>query len=64
MGKMSEMHAEIVELSTQELKHRYLALKYSPSKGVRDELLQEFMAVELDRRAMEDEIYSPYLGAF
>ena len=51
---MSDIHAELSEMTTEELERAYLALKYSPSKSVRDEAMQEFMAQMLDRRESED----------
>ena len=54
MSKMSEIHAELSEMTTQELEQAYMALKYSPSKSVRDEVMQEMMAQMLDQREAED----------
>ena len=54
MGRMSEIHAELSEMTTEELERAYVALKYSPSKGVRDEVMQEMMAQMLDLRKVED----------
>ena len=58
MSRMSEIHAELSEMTTQEMERAYRALKYSPSKGVRDEVMQEILAQILDRREAED--CSPY----
>jgi hypothetical protein len=50
MGKLKEIHAEISNLTTSELEQLYRSLVESPSKSVRDEIMQEFCAVELDNR--------------
>lgn len=64
MSKMSEIHAELSEMTTQELKRSYRALCESPSKSVRDEVMQEIMAKELEQR-QNLEIYqgNPYYPA-
>ena len=51
---MSDIHAELSEMTTEELERAYVALKYSPSKSVYDEVMQEFMAKMLDQREAED----------
>jgi len=51
---MSDLHAELAEMSTEALERAFWALKCSPSKSVRDEAIQEFMAQELDQREAED----------
>ena len=61
MSRMSDIHAELSEMTTEELEQAYRALKSSPSKSVRDEVMQEFMAQMLDHR--EKEVYSTYQGA-
>jgi hypothetical protein len=63
MGKMSEIHAELSEMTTAQMEREYRALCESPSKSVRDEVMQELMAIELDHRLKAVEIYSPYYGA-
>jgi len=63
MSKMSEIHAELSEMTTAQMEKEYRALCESPSKSVRDEVMQELMAVELDHRNQVEEIYSPYYGA-
>ena len=40
-------------MTFEELTEAFEALKYSPSKGVRDEVMQELMGQELDRREAE-----------
>jgi hypothetical protein len=50
MSQMSELDIEIKSMTYSELEQAWLALKNSPSKGVRDEALQEFYARELERR--------------
>ena len=64
MSKMAELHAELSEMTTQQLERSYRALRESPSKSVRDEVMQELMAAELDHR-QHLEIYqgNPYYGA-
>ena len=47
---MSDIHAELSEMTTEELEEAYQALKHSPSKSVRDEVMQEFIAQMLDQR--------------
>ena len=54
MSRMSDIHAELSAMTTEELEQAYVALKYSPSKGVRDEVMQEIMAQMLDQREAED----------
>ena len=54
MSRMSDMYLELSEMTTQELERAYVALKYSPSKSVRDEVMQEMMAQMLDQREAED----------
>ena len=54
MSRMSEIHAELSEMTREQLEQAYMALKLSPSKGVRDEVMQEFMAQMLDQRETED----------
>jgi hypothetical protein len=51
---MSDIHLELSEMTTAELEQAYQALKFSPSKSVRDEVMQEFMAQMLDQREAED----------
>lgn len=58
MSRMSDIHAELSDMTTLELEQAYVALKYSPSKSVRDEVVQEFMAKMLDQR--EAEAHSPF----
>jgi hypothetical protein len=55
---MSDIHLELSEMTTPELEQAYQALKYSPSKSVRDEVMQEMMAQMLDQREAQD--CSPY----
>jgi hypothetical protein len=54
MGRMSDLHLELSEMTTQELEQAYVALKYSPSKSVRDEVMQEMLAQMLDQRETEN----------
>ena len=54
MSRMSDIHAELSEMTTKELEEAYQALKHSPSKSVRDEVMQEMMAQMLDQREAED----------
>jgi hypothetical protein len=54
MSRMSEIHAELSEMTREELEQAFLALKLSPSKGVRDEVMQECMAQMLDQLDAED----------
>jgi hypothetical protein len=63
MSKMSKIHAELSEMTTAQMEREYRALRESPSKGIRDEVMQELMAIELERRYQHEEIYSPYYGA-
>jgi hypothetical protein len=58
MSRMSDIHLELSEMTTPELEQAYQALKYSPSKSVRDEVMQEMMAQMLDQREAQD--CSPY----
>ena len=58
MSRMSDIHAELSEMTTEELEQAYMALKYSPSNSVYDEVMQEFMAQMLDQREAED--HSPF----
>ena len=51
---MSDIHLELSEMTTEELEQAYVALKYSPSKSVRDEVMQEMMAQMLNQREAED----------
>lgn len=55
MSKMSDIHAELSAMTTKELEQAYWALKHSPSKSVRDEVMQEFMAQMLDQRELEED---------
>jgi len=50
MSRMSELAVEIQEMTTAQLESALSALQTSPSKGVRDEIMQELYAQELDRR--------------
>lgn len=50
MSQMSELDIELKAMTYSELEQAWLALTNSPSKGVRDEAMQEFYAQELDRR--------------
>jgi len=50
-------------MTTAQMEREYRALCESPSKSVRDEVMQELMAIELDHRDQVEEIYSPYYGA-
>jgi hypothetical protein len=54
MSRMSDIHLELSEMTTEELEQAYVALKYSPSKSVRDEVMQEMMAQMLNQREAED----------
>ena len=54
MGQMKDIHIELLEMTTEELERAYLALKYSPSKSVRDEVMQEIMAQMLDQREADE----------
>jgi hypothetical protein len=47
---MSDLDIEIKAMTYSELEKAWLALRDSPSKGVRDEAIQEFYARELERR--------------
>jgi hypothetical protein len=58
---MSEIHAELSAMSTQELEREFQALKASPSKSFYDEACQEMMAIMLDHREKEE--YGTYQGA-
>ena len=58
MSRMSDIHAELSEMTTEELEQAYMALKYSPINSVYDEVMQEFMAQMLDQREAED--HSPF----
>jgi len=64
MSKMSEIHAELSEMTTRQIEREFKALAESPSKSVRDEVMQELMSAELDRR-QNLEMYqgNPYYGA-
>jgi len=64
MSRMSEIHAELSEMTTQQLERSYRGLCESPSKSVRDEVMQELMAKELEQR-QNLEIYqgNPYYPA-
>ena len=53
MSRMSDIHAELSEMTTEELERAFLALKYSPSKSIRDEVMQECMAQMLDQLEAE-----------
>jgi hypothetical protein len=55
MSQMSDIHAELSDMTTQEMERAYVALKHSPSKSVRDEVMQELMAQELDRRETQED---------
>jgi hypothetical protein len=46
---MKDIHAELSDMTTEELERAYQALKHSPSKGVRDEVMQEIIAQMLDQ---------------
>jgi hypothetical protein len=61
MGRMSEIHIELSEMTTKQMEREYRALCESPSKSVRDEVMQEMMAIELANR-QNLEIYqgNPY----
>jgi hypothetical protein len=50
MSRMSELDAEIKEMTMAELETAFRALRACESKGVRDEFMQELYAQELDRR--------------
>lgn len=50
MSRMSELDAEIKEMTMYELETAFWALDACESKGVRDEFMQELYAQELDRR--------------
>lgn len=50
MSRMSDLDIEIKAMTYSELEKAWLALRDSPSKGVRDEAIQEFYAQELERR--------------
>jgi len=52
---MSDIHADLSAMSTEELEQAYWALRSSPSKGVMDEIMQEFMAQMLDQRELEED---------
>jgi hypothetical protein len=47
---MSDLDIEIKAMTYSELEKAWLVLRDSPSKGVRDEAIQEFYARELERR--------------
>jgi hypothetical protein len=61
MSKMSEIHAELSAMTTEELEQAFQALKASPSKSFYDEARQEMMAIMLDHRDAEK--LSAYQGA-
>ena len=61
MSRMSEIHAELSIMTTQELEREFRALKASPSKSFYDEARQEMMALMLDHRDAEK--LSTYQGA-
>ena len=61
MSRMSEIHAELSAMTTQELEREFQALKASPSKSFYDEARQEMMAIMLDHRDAEK--LSAYQGA-
>ena len=61
MSRMSEIHAELSVMTTQELEREFHALKASPSKSFYDEARQEMMAIMLDHRDTEE--HSDYQGA-
>ena len=61
MSRMSEIHAELSIMTTQELEREFRALKASPSKSFYDEARQEMMAIMLDHRDAEK--LSAYQGA-
>jgi hypothetical protein len=50
MSKMSEIDAEVQEMTMDELVRAFQSLNAGQSKGVRDEFMQEVYAQELDRR--------------
>jgi hypothetical protein len=50
MSRMSDLDIEIKAMTYSELEQAWLALRDSPSKGVRDEAMQEFYVRELERR--------------
>lgn len=50
MSKMSEINAEVQEMTMDELVRAFQSLNAGQSKGVRDEFMQEVYAQELDRR--------------
>ena len=56
MSRMSDIHAELSAMTRDELEQAFLALKNSPSKSVRDEVMQEFMAQMLDQREADSEL--------
>ena len=51
-------------MTTRQIEREFKALAESPSKSVRDEVMQELMSAELDRR-QNLEMYqgNPYYGA-
>ena len=61
MSRMSEIHAELSTMTTQELEREFQALKASPSKSFYDEARQEMMAIMLDHREKQE--YCTYQGA-
>jgi len=61
MSRMSEIHAELSAMSTQELEREFQTLKASPNKSFYDEARQEMMAIMLDHREKEE--YGTYQGA-
>ena len=61
MSRMSDIHAELSAMTTQELEREFQALKASPSKSFYDEARQEMMAIMLDYREKEE--YGTYQGA-
>ena len=53
MSRMSEIHAELSEMTTQELEREFHALKARPSKSFYDEARQEMMAIMMDHQDAE-----------
>jgi predicted secreted Zn-dependent protease len=61
MSRMSEIHAELSTMTTQELEREFQALKANPNKNFYDTARQEMMAIMLDHREKEE--YGTYQGA-
>ena len=63
MRKFSELDAQLKSLSTGELVVYYEQLNESRKLSTTETLYKELYAREIERRELEEEIYSPYWGA-